>query len=82
MDLTSARESATMKIGYPTVSVPPFMTLLKGVVGFAVISLFFAGACAGLAQLTFGPAAQLLVAIIGAALGGAVAWYSYQPAEE
>ena len=79
---TAARESTTMRTGYPTLSIPPFMTLLKSVVGFAVVALFFAGACAGLIQLPFGPTAQSVVAIIGAALGGAVAWYSYHPAEE
>jgi len=82
MDATATRESApTMPSGYQTLSIPPFMTLLKSVVGFAVVALFFAGACAGLAQLPFGAGAQLIVATFGALVGGVVAWYSYQPTE-
>ncbi len=79
--MAATREGTTMRIGDPALAVP-FMTLLKGTAGFAVAALFFAGACAGLVQLPFGPAAQLLVAVVGAALGGAVAWYSHQPAEK
>jgi hypothetical protein len=80
--MAATRESATMRFGNPTLAVPPFMTLLKGVAGFAVVALFFAGACAGMAQLPFGPVAQFIVAVIGAVLGGAVAWHTYQPAEK
>jgi len=46
MDATATRESAPMRTGYPTLSIPPFMTLLKSVVGFAAVAVFFAGACA------------------------------------
>jgi hypothetical protein len=81
MDATTQQGDA-MKTGYPTVSAPPFMTLVKSIIGFAVAMLFFVGACAGLLQMPFGPAVQLLVAIVGATMGGVVAWYSHQPAEK
>jgi hypothetical protein len=51
-----------------------FMTFVKSIGGCAFIALCFAGATAAVVKLPFSPTAQLVATIVGAVIGGILAW--------
>lgn len=69
-------EGSAMRIARPTLLPTPFISLAKGITGCAVIALCFVGAGAALVGMPFGPIAQSLAVIIGAGIGGILAWHT------
>lgn len=65
-----------MHIARPALPAVPFMTVVKGVAGFAVLGLCLVGAGAALMKAPFGALAQALATLAGAGIGGAVAWHT------
>ena len=76
------REGNSMNIARPALSPVPFLTFVKGVGGCALVALCFGGAGAAVTKLPFGPTAQLLATVIGAGIGGILAWYTGNPSAE
>jgi hypothetical protein len=74
MDAIVSRESDTTHIA--TAPSNRFMIFVKGIAGFAVIALCLVGTLAAFAKAEFGPTAQIVSMLVGAGVGGVVAWYS------
>ena len=74
MDAIVSRESDTTHI--VTTPSDPFMIFVKGVAGFALIALCLVGTLAAFAKVEFSSAAQIISLLVGAGVGGVVAWFS------
>ncbi len=82
MDAIVTQEGRAMHTARSTLLPVPFITLVKGIAGCAVIALCFAGAGAALTGAPFSPVMQSLAAIIGAGIGGILAWRTGLPSAE
>jgi hypothetical protein len=74
MDAIVNRESdATHIVATPSDS---FMTIVKGIAGFAVSAGCLAGTLSAFVNGEFTPTAQIVSLLAGAGVGGVVAWFS------
>jgi len=84
MDAIVGHEDRTMQIvTNPASQIPSAMAFVKGIAGFAILVLCFAGAAAAVLRLPFIPEAQFGATIIGAIGGALLVWYTRgSPAEK
>jgi hypothetical protein len=73
MNVVAADKGQVTHGARPALAVP-LMTYAKGVAGCALIALCFSGAAAALTKMPFGPTAEALATIVGAGIGGILAW--------
>jgi hypothetical protein len=76
MDVVARRESPPMAITKPARHATPLMVFVKGIAGFAVLTLCLTGTGAAVMNMPLSPPAQLLATLIGGVGGAILVWHT------
>lgn len=79
MDAAVTPKDQTMRAADSILRTSPALALAKGIAGFAILVLCFAGAIAGVLKIPFSPALQLAATVIGAVGGALLVRYTRHP---